>query len=344
LIKLVEIGLMILAAFAFINKSYVALLAVKYAYLPQQLATEELVGGNALVEFGTYTAIILGLIVGGISVALDSANQTVISACLIGVAIIGYLASRGIPITKAADPSLTVRWNVWTETWRIVSFAREKQSVFLAILGISWFWFYGSAVTLQIPAYTLDILNGSEEITTVLLAAFAIGVGIGSLLCERMSDRRIELGLVPFGSIGMSLFAIDLFLAQPAMHVTPVDTILEFLARSGSWRILTDMGMLGAFAGFYSVPLFAMMQQRADRQHLSRIIAANNIINAIFMGRAARAGDIECWHVNSTALPPAGWTECHRRDLHLHAAAGISYSFRRVDHHQPVIPDSAVRA
>jgi 1-acyl-sn-glycerol-3-phosphate acyltransferase len=301
LIKLVEIGLMILAAFAFINKSYVALLAVlflmgcqstmfgpvKYAYLPQQLATEELVGGNALVEFGTYTAIILGLIVGGISVALDSANQTVISACLIGVAIIGYLASRGIPITKAADPSLTVRWNVWTETWRIVSFAREKQSVFLAILGISWFWFYGSAVTLQIPAYTLDILNGSEEITTVLLAAFAIGVGIGSLLCERMSDRRIELGLVPFGSIGMSLFAIDLFLAQPAMHVTPVDTILEFLARSGSWRILTDMGMLGAFAGFYSVPLFAMMQQRADRQHLSRIIAANNIINAIFMVTAA---------------------------------------------------------
>jgi 1-acyl-sn-glycerol-3-phosphate acyltransferase len=301
LIKLIEIGLMILAAFAFINKSYVALLVVlflmgcqstmfgpvKYAYLPQQLATEELVGGNALVEFGTYTAIILGLIVGGISVALDSANQTVISACLIGVAIIGYLASRGIPITKAADPALTVNWNVWTETWRIVGFAREKQSVFLSILGISWFWFYGSALTLQIPAYTLDILNGSEQITTVLLAAFAIGVGIGSLLCERMSNRRIELGLVPFGSIGMSLFAIDLCFAQPEMHVIPVNTIPEFLARSGSWRILSDMGMLGAFAGFYSVPLFAMMQQRADRQHLSRIIAANNIINAIFMVVAA---------------------------------------------------------
>jgi 1-acyl-sn-glycerol-3-phosphate acyltransferase len=301
LIKLVEIGLMILAAFAFINKSYLALLGVlflmgcqstmfgpvKYAYLPQQLATEELVGGNALVEFGTYTAIILGLIVGGISVALDTTNQSVISACLIGVAIIGYLASRRIPITKAADPALGVNWNVWTETWRIVSFAREKQSVFLSILGISWFWFYGSAVTLQIPAYTLDILNGSEEITTVLLAAFAIGVGIGSLLCERMSDHRIELGLVPFGSIGMSLFAVDLFFAQPQMHVIPVNTIPEFLARSGSWRILADMGMIGAFAGIYSVPLFAMMQQRADRQYLSRIIAANNIINAIFMVAAA---------------------------------------------------------
>jgi 1-acyl-sn-glycerol-3-phosphate acyltransferase len=287
IIKLVEIGLMVLAAFAFINKSYFALLCVlflmgcqstmfgpvKYAYLPQQLATEELVGGNALVEFGTYTAIILGLIVGGISVAIDSTNQTVISACLIGVALCGYLASRGIPLTRAADPALTVNWNVFTETWRIVGYAREKKSVFLSILGISWFWFYGSAVTLQIPVYTLDILNGSEEITTALLAAFAIGVGIGSLLCERMSDRRIELGLVPFGSIGMSLFAIDLYFAQPV--------------RPGSWRILTDMAMLGAFAGFYSVPLFAMMQQRAEPRHLSRIIAANNIINAIFMVAAA---------------------------------------------------------
>ena len=301
MIKLIEIGLMILAAFAFINKSYLALLAVlflmgcqstmfgpvKYAYLPAQLATNELVGGNALVEFGTYTAIILGLIVGGISVAIDSTNQFLISGCLISVALLGYLGSRGIPITKAADAALTVNWNVWTETWRMVGFAREKKSVFLSILGISWFWFYGSAVTLQIPAYTLDILNGSEGITTVLLAAFAVGVGVGSLLCERMSDRRIELGLVPFGSIGMSLFAIDLYFAQPELHVIPVNTIPEFLARSGSWRVLIDMGMLGAFAGFYSVPLFAMMQQRADRKHLSRIIAANNIINAIFMVAAA---------------------------------------------------------
>jgi 1-acyl-sn-glycerol-3-phosphate acyltransferase len=301
IIKIVEICLMVIAAYAFINKSYLALLCVlflmgcqstmfgpvKYAYLPQQLATEELVGGNALVEFGTYTAIILGLIVGGISVAIDSTNQTVISACLIGVALCGYLASRAIPLTKAADPALTINWNVFTETWRIIGYAREKKSVFLSILGISWFWFYGSAVTLQIPAYTLDILNGSEEITTALLAAFAIGVGIGSLLCERMSDRRIELGLVPFGSIGMSLFAIDLYFAQPEMHVIPVNTIPEFLGRPGSWRILTDMAMLGAFAGFYSVPLFAMMQQRAEPRQLSRIIAANNIINAIFMVTAA---------------------------------------------------------
>ena len=301
LVKIAEICLMILAAFAFMTKSYVALLAVlflmgcqstmfgpvKYAYLPQQLATHELVGGNALVEFGTYTAIILGLIVGGVTVAIDGENLVVISACLTSVALLGYLASRGIPLTSAADPGLTINWNLWTETWRIVGFARENQSVFLSILGISWFWFYGSVVTLQIPAYTLDVLNGSEQITTALLTAFAIGVGAGSLLCERMSGRRIELGLVPFGSIGMSLFAIDLYFAQPVLNVIPVKTIAEFLVRPGSWRILSDMALLGAFAGFYSVPLFAMMQQRAERRHLSRIIAANNILNAVFMVVAA---------------------------------------------------------
>lgn len=301
LVKLLEIALMVIAALAFMNKSFAALLfvlflmgcqsslfgPVKYAYLPQQLATRDLVGGNALVEFGTYTAIILGLIVGGLAVTMDTVNQTVIGAFLVGVAVLGYLASRAIPVTNAVDPGLRINWNTLTETWRIVGFARQNKSVFLSILGISWFWFFGSAMTLQIPAYTLNILNGSEEITTVLLAAFALGVGAGSLLCERMSGRRIELGLVPFGSIGMSLFAVDLYFAQPAMHLEPVASITDFLARDGSFRILADMALIGAFAGFYSVPLFAMMQQRADRKHLSRTIAANNILNALFMVIAA---------------------------------------------------------
>ena len=296
-IKLLEIVLMSLGAAAFMSKSYSALLVVlffmgcqstlfgpvKYAYLPQQLATHELVGGNALVESGTYLAIILGLIVGGISVSIEQANQTILSAFLITVAVSGYLASRTIPATRAVDPELKINWNVWTETWRIVGFARKDRSVFLSILGISWFWFFGSAITLQIPAYTLDILHGNEEITTVLLVAFAVGVGIGSLLCERMSGHRIELGLVPFGSIGLSLFAIDLFFAQPLSHQVAVASVEEFLTRPGSWRVLIDLSLLGAFGGFYSVPLYAMVQERADRSHLSRIIAANNIINALFM-------------------------------------------------------------
>ena len=296
-IKLLEIALMSIAAVAFYTQSFTLLLLVlfmtgfqstlfapvKYAYLPQQLAADELIGGNALVESGTYVAIILGLIGGGLLVDGSLDSQILIGAALIGVACLGYLASRQVPATKAVDPDLTLSLNAWKETWRIVGYARENKSVYLSILGISWFWFFGSAMTLQIPAYTRDIMHGNEVITTGLLAAFAIGVGIGSLLCERMSDHKVELGLVPFGSIGLSLFAIDLYFAQPVASSTHVNSIAEFLARPGSWRVLIDLCLIGAFGGFYSVPLYALIQQRSRRQHLSRIIAANNIINAIFM-------------------------------------------------------------
>jgi 1-acyl-sn-glycerol-3-phosphate acyltransferase len=296
-IKLLEIALMIVAAVAFMSGSYVVLLLVlflmgcqstlfgpvKYAYLPQQLDTDELIGGNALVEAGTYIAIILGLIAGGAAVAVSADSQALLGGSLVAVAVIGYLASRRIPSTQAVDPGLSISWNAWSETWRIVRYARDRRDVFLAILGISWFWFFGSAMTLQLPAYTLVIMNGNESITTALLVAFAIGVGLGSLLCERMSGHRIELGLVPFGSIGLSLFAIDLYFAQPVAAATAVSSIGEFISRPGSLRVLADVLLLGAFGGFYSVPLYALVQQRSERRHLSRIIAANNIINALFM-------------------------------------------------------------
>jgi len=296
-IKLLEIALMVIAALAFMSGSYVVLLLVlflmgcqstlfgpvKYAYLPQQLDTDELIGGNALVEAGTYIAIILGLIVGGATVAISPDSQTLLGSSLVAVAVFGYLASRQVPQTRAVDPGLSISWNAWSETWRIVGFAREKRDVFLAILGISWFWFFGSAMTLQLPAYTLVILNGNESITTALLVAFAVGVGLGSLLCERMSGHRIELGLVPFGSIGLSVFAIDLYFAQPVAAGTAVSSIGEFLSRPGTLRVLADVMLLGAFGGFYSVPLYALIQQRSERRQLSRIIAANNIINALFM-------------------------------------------------------------
>ena len=300
-IKLLEIGLMLLASLAFMTGSYAGLLAVlflmgcqstlfgpvKYSYLPQQLAVEELVGGNGLVESGTYLAIIFGLIAGILAVSTDSVSQPLVSIMLIGVAVLGYLASRQIPVTRASDPELKINWNVWTETWRMVGFARRKKSVFLSILGISWFWFFGSAMTLQVPAYTQDVLNASKEIATLLLVAFAVGVGVGSLLCERMSGHRVELGLVPFGSIGLSLFAIDLYFAQPLPYDTMANSIGQFLARPESWRVLIDLTLIGAFGGFYSVPLYAMVQERADRQYMSRIIAANNILNSLFMVSSA---------------------------------------------------------
>ncbi|MCH8944043.1 MAG: MFS transporter [Proteobacteria bacterium] len=300
-IKLLEIGLMSLAAIAFMFQEYSLLLVVlflmgcqstmfgpvKYAYLPQKLRTDELVGGNALVESGTYVAIILGLIIGGEAIDSESNKQSVIAIILVVTAIAGYVVSRQIPVTSAVDPDLKISWNVWQETRRIINFAREEKSVFLSILGISWFWFFGSALTIQIPAYTADILNGNESVATYLLVPFAVGVGLGSLLCERMSGGRIELGLVPFGSIGMSLFAVDLYFAQPEAHATAVASVGEFMSRAGSWRIILDLALLGAFGGFYSVPLYALIQKRSKRQHLSRIIAANNIINALLMVGAA---------------------------------------------------------
>lgn len=306
-IKGVEIALMVLAAFALVTARYSLLLfalflmgcqstmfgPVKYAYLPQQLQADELIGGNALVESGTYIAIIIGLIVGGVAVGGDLSDnpafskQAILGTCLVVVAVTGFLVSRSVPQTRAVDPGLKINWNAWQETWRIVRFARAERSVFLSILGISWFWFFGSVMTIQLPAYTLDILNGNESITTLLLAVFAIGVGIGSLLCERMSGHRIELGLVPFGSIGLSLFAIDLYYAQPAANSFAAQSIMAFMGRPGSLRILADFILIGTFAGFYSVPLYALIQRRSARQHLSRIIAANNIINALLMVGAA---------------------------------------------------------
>ncbi len=306
-VKLAEIALMSLACLALLSQSYTFLLVVlflmgcqstmfgpvKYAYLPQHLADDELIGGNALVESGTFVAIILGLIVGGIAVAgdvatlLDTDKRAILGGTLVVVAVLGYLTSREVPQTRAVDPDLAINWNVWKETWHIVQFAREERSVFLSILGISWFWFFGSVMTIQVPAYTLDVLNGSETVATFVLAAFLIGVGIGSLLCERLSGHRIELGLVPFGSIGLTLFTIDLYFAQPHFNGTPVTTIAEFLSRPGGLRVWLDLVLIGAFGGFYSVPLYTLIQKRSERSHLSRIIAANNIINSILMVGAA---------------------------------------------------------
>ena len=296
-IKILEIGLMLFAAYAFVSRQYPLLLLVlflmgcqstlfgpvKYAYLPQQLASNELIGGNALVESGTYLAIIVGMLAGNIAAGADSYGPEILAGALILIALLGYLASRQIPATPAADPELRIAWNPLSESLRIIGFARRERSVFLSIMGISWFWFYGTALTLQMPAYTLTVLGGTEIVNAILLIAFIVGVGAGSLLCERLSGGRVELGLVPFGALGLTLFGADLYFAQPGPSSAAVTTAGEFLSHPGGLRVLIDLALLGAFGGIYSVPLYAIVQQRSEPRHLSRIIAANNIINAFFM-------------------------------------------------------------
>ncbi len=308
--KLLEIAIMALACVAFAVESLALMLTclflagaqaslfgpVKYAILPQHLHEDELVGGNALVESGTFIAILIGTLAGGLLVAMERGTVWV-SVVVITLAVLGYLACRGIPAAPAAAPALRINWNPLTETWRNLRFTRGNRSVFLAILGISWFWFYGAVFLSQFPAYAKDVLGGDENAVVTLLAVFSIGIGIGSLLCERLSTGHVEIGLVPFGSIGLSLFALDLWWASPVWAspagISPTAAaapIAELLARAGTWRVLFDLLAIGIFGGFYIVPLYALIQSRSEPEHRSRIIAGNNILNALFMVVAAGMG------------------------------------------------------
>ena len=286
-----SLGLMLLSLFLMGAQS--ALFGpVKYAILPQQLREDELVGGNALVESGTFVAILLGTLAGGIVVSLPGGTQWT-SVAVVTLALLGYLASRSIPPAPAASPALRINWNPLTETWRNLAFTRGNRTVFLSILGVSWFWFYGAVFLSQFPAYAKDVLGGNEHAVVMLLAVFSIGIGVGSLLCERLSGGHIEIGLVPFGSIGMSLFALDLWWGSPAATIAAGTTPLpldEVLAQPGAWRALIDLVGIGIFGGFYIVPLYALIQSRSEPGHRSRIIAGNNILNAFFMVVAAGMG------------------------------------------------------
>ena len=260
---------------------------VKYAILPQHLTNEELVGGNGLVEMGTFVAILLGTIAGGLVVAIDGTGPVVAGAVAVGVAIAGYLVSRRIPRTPAVDPGLAINWNPFTETWKNLRFAQENRVVWLSMMGISWFWFYGATFLAQFAGFARDVLGGNEHVVTFLLALFSIGIGIGSLLCERLSGRRVELGLVPFGSIGLTVFAIDLWFASRGLRATELADLAVFFQQSAHWRVAADLVLIGLFGGLYIVPLYALIQERSAPSHRSRIIAANNILNALFMVASA---------------------------------------------------------
>ncbi len=301
-VKLFEIGIMLVAGLGFYLKSpallFLALFMmgthstlfgpVKYAILPQHLKKEELVGGNGLVEMGTFLAILLGEILGGVLIGVENNGMLLVTLVTLGLAIAGYLTSRAIPASPAPSPDLKINWNPITESIRNFHFTKQNRTVFLSILGISWFWFYGATFLTQFPNFSRDVLGGSEHVVTLLLAIFSVGVGVGSLLCERLSGHKVEIGLVPFGSIGMTLFGLDLYFASRGLTPSGHDLgAWDFLRTPGSWRISFDLLMLGLFGGFYIVPLYALIQTRSEESHRSRIIAGNNILNALFLILAA---------------------------------------------------------
>ncbi len=300
-VKLFEIGIMIVGAIGFYRRDLTLLFLalglmgvhstifgpVKYAILPQTLKSDELVGGNGLIEMGTFVAILLGEIVGGLLIAIKPDGRLYAGGAAIAIAVAGYIVCRGIPKAESVAPDLRINWNPVTETWRNLRFAHGNRVVWLSMLGISWFWFYGATYLTQFANFTREVLGGDEHVATLMLAIFSVGIGVGSLLCERLSGRKVEVGLVPFGSIGLSVFAVDLYFASRGLAPNSLSGVDGFLRVGAHWRICADLVLLGMFGGFYIVPLYALIQQRSDPSFRSRIIAANNILNAVFMVASA---------------------------------------------------------
>jgi len=298
-IKILEVIIMLFAAVGFYLQSPEILLfvlflmgtqsaffgPVKYGYLPRVLNREELVGGNGMTDMGTFLAILLGMIAGAHTIMIAD-GPIYVSMMVIIFAILGYIAARKIPATGAASPDLKLNLNPVSETLKIVKYCQSNRTVFLSVIGISWFWFYGSIIITQIPNFTRYYLTADEAVFVLLMGTFSISVGIGSLLCEKLSGGRIEIGLVPLGSLGLTVFAVDFYITA-VNFILPAQghlySVSEFLNNSVHWRILFDIFMIGIASGFYIVPLYALIQSRTEQSHISRVIAANNIINSMFM-------------------------------------------------------------
>ncbi len=296
-IKLAEICIMLIAAYGFYSRNIPILLftlflmgtqsslfgPIKYSIIPQHLKKNELVGGNALVESATFGAILLGTMLGGILIGLSNGAHLLIPSTIILLATIGYFSSLKIPPAPAVDPNLKIKWNALSETFSNLNALRENRTVFNSVLGVSWFWFLGSTYITQLPNYTRLSLGANEQVVTFFLALFCIGIAIGSLTCERLSNRTIELGLVPIGSIGLTLFGADLFFATTMHNTSGLIGIQEFITNSSNWRVVLNIFLLGFFGGIYIVPLYALIQSRSNPKRRSRIIAGNNILNALFI-------------------------------------------------------------
>jgi 1-acyl-sn-glycerol-3-phosphate acyltransferase len=297
-IKLAEIVIMAVGATGFMfNHLWMMLLAlfamgthsalfgpVKYSILPQALQPQELVGGNGLVEMGTFLAILAGTISAGVIMS-NSNYQPVVGVAIVAIAALGYLASRGIPRTAASTPGMQINWNIFSQTAATLRMGLgQTKAVSRSIVGNSWFWFVGAIYLTQIPAYAKQWMNGDETVVTLILTVFSVGIALGSMLCERLSGRKVEIGLVPFGAFGLTLFGLLLWWHSGGFP--PSDSgygWIQVLGIGQAWWLLFDILGLGVFGGFYIVPLYALIQSRTPEHQRARVIAANNILNALFM-------------------------------------------------------------
>jgi hypothetical protein len=296
-VKNLEVVIMALAAWGFVTHEVITLLIctflmglhstvfgpAKYAYLPQALNEHEILGGNGMVEMGTFVAILLGNLAGGWLIALPSNAETLVGVACVSLALLGRLSAQSIPMLPASDPTLRIDWNPWTESVRNLRLAQHNRSVWGSLLGISWMWFFGAVFLSQFPSFARVVLCGDEQVATLLLMVFSLGIGLGSVLCETLSGQRVEIGLSPLGALGMSAWAIDLYFATLALPSHELWSVQAFVAVGMHQRVLLDLFGLSLFAGLYSVPMYALLQLRSQPSHRSRIIAANNIVNALFM-------------------------------------------------------------
>lgn len=294
-IKLLEIFIMLGGAIALLTESYLSLLVLlflmgaqsaffgpcKYAILPQHLKRNELVGGNALVEMGTFVSILLATIGAGIIMQFE--NYLMIAGVLvIFLACAGFISSCFIPKANPIDINIKLDFNIIKASWHLVTYARGNRGIYLAILAISWFWFLGASYLTQFPNFSKDVLNGDPSLVTLLLAMFTLGIGVGSLLCEKLSRKQVELGIVPIGAIGMTLFGVDLFLSVPT-NLSAIESWLTYLKQEENRRLLFDIAGIGIFGGIFIVPLYAYVQLRVEEEYRARIIGVINIINALFL-------------------------------------------------------------
>ncbi|MCX6118165.1 MAG: MFS transporter [Proteobacteria bacterium] len=302
IIKFTEIVIMAIASLGFLTSHFELLLVslflmgvhstafgpLKYSILPQHLNENEVVGGNALIEAGTFLAILFGTIAGGIIISIPENGALYLSIGIIVTAIAGLGTSYLIPVAEPSSQDIPINWNPIKPTIQILKMAKENENVFYSIMAISWFWFFGAAFLSLFPIYAKSVLSADQSVITLLLATFSVGVAFGSLLCEAMSRKRLELGLVPFGSIGMSIFAMDLYFAGvPLLDKLDVGqslhTYLTIVQTFEGRRIIFDLFSLATFSGFFIVPLYTYIQIKTPEALRSRIVAANNIYNAIFM-------------------------------------------------------------